>query len=125
MKDKRIRRASYICIFVIVLLLIVNSRITTGEKPVIQVGSTRVAFTKGMDTKQLLKGVVATDKEDGDITDSVIIENVVYFDNNSKVKVIYAVCDSDNNVTKSAKVIKCSGNNASDDAEDDIENEED
>ncbi len=65
--------------------------------------------------RELLNGVKATDVEDGDITLDVIVENVSDIiwknEDGSKVKdiereVTYAVCDSDNNVTKATKRIK-------------------
>ena len=64
---------------------------------------------------ELLNGVEATDVEDGDITLDVIVESISSMilenEDGSKVKdlerdVTYAVCDSDNNVTKATKRIK-------------------
>lgn len=52
------------------------------------------------DTDILLDYVTATDTKDGDLTDKVIIESIAAFVKDNYSKVTYAVCDSDNNVTK-------------------------
>ena len=59
-----------------------------------------VTYEEGSDTALLLEGVTATDDRDGDVTDSVIIENIFPNDDRTGVSVIYAAKDSHNNVTK-------------------------
>lgn len=58
--------------------------------------------------EDLLEFVTATDVEDGDLSNSVIIEQMSNLIGENRREVIYAVCDSDNNVTKIAKEIKYS-----------------
>lgn len=64
---------------------------------------------------ELLNGVMATDVEDGDISLDIIVESVSNMvlenEDGTKVKdvernVTYAVCDSDNNVTKATQRIR-------------------
>lgn len=55
--------------------------------------------------EDLLEYVTATDVEDGDVSDSVIIEQMSNLIEGDRREVVYAVCDSDNNVTKVTKEI--------------------
>lgn len=59
-----------------------------------------VTYEEGSDTALLLEGVTATDDRDGDVTDSVVIENIFPNDDCTGASVIYAAKDSHNNVTK-------------------------
>ncbi len=49
---------------------------------------------KGSDTAPLLEGVTATDEKDGDVTDSLAIENIFPNDDHTSASVVYAVKDS-------------------------------
>ena len=51
------------------------------------------------DEQALLKGVTAFDAEDGDLTDSVIIDYLGHFSEDNHRVISYAVIDSDNHVT--------------------------
>ena len=59
--------------------------------------------------EELLKGVTAHDEKDGDLTDKIIIESISRFTEKGVSKVIYAVCDSNNNVAKATRTIKFKG----------------
>ena len=59
-----------------------------------------VTYEEGSDTALMLEGVTATDDRDGDVTDSVVIENIFPNDDRTGASVIYAAKDSHNNVTK-------------------------
>lgn len=72
-----------------------------------------VTYEEGSDTALLLEGVTATDDRDGDVTDSVIIENIFPNDDRTGASVIYAAKDSHNNVTK---VTRCVNYKAAGDA---------
>ena len=58
-----------------------------------------VTYEEGSDTALLLEGVTATDDRDGDVTDSVVIENIFPNDDRTGASVIYAAKDSHNTVT--------------------------
>ena len=62
-----------------------------------------VTYEEGSDTALLLEGVTATDDRDGDVTDSVVIENIFPNDDRTGASVIYAAKDSHNNVTKGTR----------------------
>ena len=53
----------------------------------------------------LLKGVVAYDQEDGDLTNEVIVDSVSTFDALQQRVVTYAVFDSQNHVTKATRMM--------------------
>ena len=59
-----------------------------------------VTYEEGSDTAPLLEGVTATDEKDGDVTDSLMIENIFPNDDHTSASVVYAAKDSHNNVSK-------------------------
>ena len=73
--------------------------------PVIEVPSEPFLYTEGENENVLLKGVTATDNEDGDLTDQVRIYDVSVLDNGKQAIVTYAVYDSRNNLGKESRLI--------------------
>lgn len=74
--------------------------------PVISVDEEIIEVSFKATEEELLKGVTAFDEKDGDITDKVIVESVSKFLDTGVCKVVYAVCDSDNNVSNATRKIK-------------------
>ena len=62
-----------------------------------------VTYAEGSDTASLLEGVTATDEKDGDVTDSLVIENIFPNDDHTSASVVYAAKDSHNNVSKATR----------------------
>ena len=62
-----------------------------------------VTYEEGSDTASLLEGVTATDEKDGDVTDSLVIENIFPNDDHTSASVVYAAKDSHNNVSKATR----------------------
>ena len=62
-----------------------------------------VTYEEGSDTASLLEGVTATDEKDGDVTDSLVIENIFPNDDHTSTSVVYAAKDSHNNVSKATR----------------------
>lgn len=62
-----------------------------------------VTYAEGSDTASLLEGVTATDEKDGDVTDSLMIENIFPNDDHTSASVVYAAKDSHNNVSKATR----------------------
>lgn len=54
---------------------------------------------------RLLEGVTAFDNRDGDVTDTVIVENVYGLKNGNEVTVTYAAFDRSGNVTKATRQV--------------------
>lgn len=77
------------------------------EKPVITLNKDATNKISVKTSKEdLLKDVTASDKEDGDVTSSVIIESISTFIDKNKRNVTYVAFDSDNNVTKLKREIE-------------------
>lgn len=62
-----------------------------------------VTYEEGSDTASLLEDVTATDEKDGDVTDSLVIENIFPNDDHTSASVVYAAKDSHNNVSKATR----------------------
>lgn len=60
------------------------------------------------DKDALMKGIVAKDDKDGDLTDKIVIESVSKFidKENHISNITYAVCDSDGHVTKATRKVR-------------------
>lgn len=76
------------------------------NRPVIEFDDDYKTVISVKSTEQdLLKNVKATDAEDGDISNEVIVEQMSNLIDGNRREVVYVVCDSDNNVTKVTKEI--------------------
>lgn len=60
-------------------------------------------YETDMDDETLLKGVTAMDEKDGDVSDTLVVENVFYDQKNGLACVMYAAKDSQNNVAKAER----------------------
>ena len=60
------------------------------------------------DKDALMKGIVAKDDKDGDLTDRIVIESISKFidKKNHISNITYAVCDSDGHVTKATRKVR-------------------
>lgn len=74
--------------------------------PVISVGEEIVELSIRDGEELLLEGVTATDKKDGDVTSSVIVENISKFYDEDVRTVTYAAFDSDNHISKATKEVR-------------------
>lgn len=74
--------------------------------PVISVGKEIVKLSIHDGEELLLEGVTATDKKDGDVTSSVIVENISKFYDEDVRTVTYAAFDSDNHISKATKEVR-------------------
>lgn len=68
--------------------------------PVIEVISSDVVYCEGKDPQELLKSVTAIDDRDGDVTNAVIIEDILPMIDNITAKVTYVAKDKSNNISK-------------------------
>ena len=90
----------------LVLLGVYMVRDKVGEgraEPVISIDGDLIEISVKDSEDALLKGVTASDAEDGDLTDKVIVESVGRFDADGHRTVTYAVIDSDNEVGHAAR----------------------
>ena len=79
---------------------------TDHDGPVISIPTEDILYKETEDTAPLLAGVTAIDHVEGDVTDTVIIENIIALSNETEAKVIYAAKDSHNNITKADRIIQ-------------------
>lgn len=94
-----------ICIADVMLLIICIFLYLRLDRtaPVIHFGENNIAYTEGMDSALLLEGVTAVDDEDGDVTDTLLIEKI---SDTAKgdVLVTYAALDRSDNVAKAGRI---------------------
>ncbi len=102
-----------IVLIAFVFVTIASTAIYVGEKlgtdktiPQITVEGEMIDVSLKATDEELLKGVTAYDEKDKDLTDKIIIESISRFTEKGVSKVIYAVCDNDNNVAKATRMIR-------------------
>lgn len=78
--------------------VLVVTRDKTGPEIIIS-EDRKVSYEIGGDKKALLDGVKATDKKDGDVSDSLMVE-AVHENEDGSLEVTYSAVDHSNNVTK-------------------------
>lgn len=71
--------------------------------PEIQLPEVQAEYNLSDTNEVLLKGVTAMDNKDGDVTDSLVVENVFTDDEKGTATVVYVAKDSSNNVTKATR----------------------
>lgn len=71
--------------------------------PQISMEESSIQVSVNASDKELIKGVTATDPKDGDVTDSIVIENVSTFLDKGRRLISYVAFDSDNHVTKASR----------------------
>ena len=74
--------------------------------PTIQIDESFTDFSIQEDRAQLLQGVSAADETDGDVTASLLVEQVILTDSSGTAKVTYAAFDASGNVAKASRTIR-------------------
>lgn len=102
-----------IAIFIVITILFTinwfkEKNSTDNNRPTIEMDKDIIEVSVKDGDEELLKGVIAKDKEDGDISAEVIVESISQFvdKENHICNVTYAVADSDNNVVKITRKVK-------------------
>ena len=103
-------RKLWLVLFIIMAVLFGVYRFMEIKKsdssgPVISVGKELIELSIYDDEALLLEGVTATDKKDGDVTSSVIVESISKFYGDNRRTVTYAAFDSDNHISKATKEV--------------------
>ena len=84
----------------------IGEKMTTDHTiPVITVEGELIEVSFNATEEELLQGVTAYDEKDKDLTDRIIVESVSRFFEDGMCKVVYAVCDNDNNVANATRKI--------------------
>lgn len=76
---------------------------TDRKEPTFEFTETNVIYEDGMDESRLLEGVNAYDKEDGDLTNRIVIEKKIENQERNSVVIFYAVSDKAGNVAKCSR----------------------
>lgn len=82
-----------------------DKKTTDTDGPIIQMEPESIEVPSGAGAEELLAGVTATDKKDGDVTASLVIERMTNFTERGRRTITIAAFDSDNNVTKTTREI--------------------
>ena len=89
-----------------VIIYSVHKRVATGgASPEIHFAQEKIDVQTGTDDEALLEGVTATDPEDGDVTDSIMVESISHFTEQNVVDVTYVAYDSQNHVTRAVRQV--------------------
>ena len=73
--------------------------------PVIHMEEVQMEYREGMSDEELLAGVTAMDETDGDVTGSLVVEQVSEVGNGTVI-VTYGVKDSSGNVGKASRLME-------------------
>ncbi len=97
----RLIQKAVIALFVVSVVIFGVSKaseIFSGEssKPVISSTSDRITVSCDYTEKEILQGLTAEDRQDGDLTDEIILGNLSRFIEKGKSKATYVVFDSSN-----------------------------
>lgn len=103
MKNKIVWILSILCIAAAAFSIFVLQGEDRNE-PEIQF-TEEIAYSPDMTEEDLLKGVTATDPEDGDISDRVVVESIVQSNGKDYVKVYYAVVDNSGNGVRTGREV--------------------
>ena len=102
-----------IAIGIIVVLLVTTAVIVIASEdrkaPIITLNiptGREITYTSGEDKEQLIKYATAFDDKDGDVSDSIKIEDIYPNSDLSTVKVSYVARDKSNNIGKVSQVFK-------------------
>lgn len=96
--------------FVLMVLMFAGYCVRTNFEmdssgPVIFGGKDQIKVSIHDGDEVLLQEIKASDKKDGDVTDSLIVENISNFAENGTRLVTYAAFDSDNHISKTQREI--------------------
>lgn len=95
-----------VSVIMLAVVFFMTGRFSGGSTPEITCTEGNLKVEVGASDKELMSGMIATDKEDGDITDQIIVESYSDFSASGIRNVTYAVMDSDRNVAKFARSIE-------------------
>lgn len=103
-------RIAVLVVFIIVSLVFgvffAKDKLTTDRTyPVIEFSDEELRVPSNADEEDFLKDVKAYDKKDGDLTDSIVIENISKFSVLGTSTITYAVCDNDNHVSTAQRKV--------------------
>jgi hypothetical protein len=108
------KRKKWVLVLLIVAFLltfwqykIYDALSTDREIPQIAIADAKILEISVHDPKSaLLQGVAASDEQDGDLTERLVVEDVQLMDDSGLIEVSYAVADNSGNVAKATRQVK-------------------
>lgn len=88
-----------------VLALIKTSSLKDKDGPEIVMEQESIYVSIDCTDEELLKGITATDKKDGDVTESLVVQDMSNFIEKGRRTVTVAAFDQDHNVTKATREV--------------------
>lgn len=106
---KKIRILLFILLFFTVVTFILYCLVlrqqNSNQPPEIKIDGDMLNLSVSADESALIDGVTAWDPEDGDVSDSIVVESVSAFDKEGCRTVTYAAFDSNNHVSRVTRKI--------------------
>lgn len=85
----------------------IQNRLRSDRKgPEIRIPEEEIVYHEGEERSVLLQGVTAVDDRDGDVTASLLIEDVYLVDQDRYAKITYVAMDRHQNVTKKQRTVR-------------------
>lgn len=88
-----------------VLALIKTSSLKDTDGPEITMDQDSISVNIGCTNEELLAGITAVDKKDGDVTDSLVVQDMSNFIEKGRRQITVAAFDQDHNVTKATREV--------------------
>ncbi len=88
-----------------VLALIKTSSLKDTDGPEIMMDQDSISVNIGCTNEELLAGITAVDKKDGDVTDSLVVQDMSNFIEKGRRQITVAAFDQDHNVTKATREV--------------------
>ena len=92
----------------VILYTVHKNRSVGGGVPEIRFEQDEISIQTGAGYQEMLQGVTASDAEDGDVTDSVMVESVSKFIEKDVVNATYVAYDSQNHVSRATRRVRYS-----------------
>lgn len=110
---KKLKLASFVifCVSLAASLIFWFTQVRKGDRigPVITMDQQELTVGLNATDEDFLKGVKAVDENDGDVTDSLVVESVSNFLSGGRRLVVYAAVDRHNNVSRANRIVQYEG----------------
>lgn len=96
-----------VIILVTAVVVLITSEDKTGPEITFNIpDGQKITYTSGQDKQALIKYAKAVDGKDGDVSDSLMIEDIYVASDLTTAKAVYVARDKSNNITKANREVK-------------------
>lgn len=110
--NKTVKRLAILLCIISVALFVMSSRYAkrdiNNKKPKFTMDEKEVVISVNDPPEAVFQGITAKDKEDGDVTDSLLLESMSNMDKNLSRTAVIAAFDKNGNVSKTSRTVKYS-----------------